>query len=136
MSSRSRPFPAVAALLPPLHAAARGPTAAALAATLIGAVLVFALGAALFARGLIGGGDVKLLAAASLWAGATAVPMLLALTALFGGVVAAAFLTPLARLGAARRGTAGTLAGGQTPIPYGVAIAAAALLTIFAPAAG
>ena len=49
------------------------------------AAAVFAVGALLFARGLIGGGDVKLLAVATLWAGPTATPALLVWTGLLGG---------------------------------------------------
>ncbi len=59
------------------------------------AAAVFLVGAVPFSRGLIGGGDVKLLAAATLWAGADALPPLLLLTALIGGVLALLLLTPL-----------------------------------------
>ncbi len=103
------------------------------------AVAVFVGGAVLFSRGLIGGGDVKLLAAASLWAGAGAVPPLLVLTALIGGVLALFFLTPLGtRINARRRpgvgpGGVSSSAAHQAPVPYGVAIAAAALVTTLAP---
>ena len=97
-----------------------------------GAGIVLAAGALLFARGLLGGGDVKLLAAASLWSGAAALPALLMLTAVFGGVLALAALMPLAlaRLGGGGRSSelppaAGTFAA---PVPYGVAITAAALM--------
>ena len=41
------------------------------------AAAVFAGGAILFSRGLMGGGDVKLLAAATLWAGSGSTPALL-----------------------------------------------------------
>jgi prepilin peptidase CpaA len=88
----------------------------------------------LFARGLIGGGDVKLFAAASLWAGAGALPRLLMLTALVGGVLALGFLIAIGqqRIAPPRPGavpaTRGALRVGRTPIPYGVAIAAAALI--------
>src|SRR5690348_9166291 len=44
------------------------------------AAAVFLGGAVLFARGYLGGGDVKLLAAATLWAGPTGTPTLLVLT--------------------------------------------------------
>jgi prepilin peptidase CpaA len=96
------------------------------------AVIVF--GAVLFSRGWIGGGDVKLLAAAALWAGAGAFPPLLLLTGLLGGLLALFFLTPLgARITAARdarsvRASARNPRMRGTPVPYGVAIAAAGLL--------
>ena len=55
-------------MLWPLYFAAAPSLAAALAA--IGCALaVFIVGALLFARGYLGGGDVKLLTAATLWAG-------------------------------------------------------------------
>jgi prepilin peptidase CpaA len=77
-----------------LETTSRATPAATLAA--IGcAVAVFLVGAVPFSRGLIGGGDVKLLAAATLWAGADALPPLLLLTALIGGVLALVLLTPL-----------------------------------------
>ena len=61
-------------------------TISAALATVGCAAAVFAGGAVLFSRGLIGGGDVKLLAVASLSAGADAVPPLLVMTALIGGL--------------------------------------------------
>jgi prepilin peptidase CpaA len=103
------------------------------------AALALVGGAVLFARGLIGGGDVKLLAAASLWAGAGALPQLLALTALIGGGLALMFLSPLgAWLTAVRRvdpsvAGSGVLRVGDTAIPYGVAIATAALIVTIPP---
>jgi prepilin peptidase CpaA len=125
-------------LLWPLHEGARGAAPGAIVATLGCAAAVLAAGALLFARGMVGGGDVKLLAAASLWVGAAAVPALLTATALLGGVMALAFLTPLARLGAAGRARAAESGGAafgavRNPIPYGVAIAGAALAVTMAP---
>ena len=103
------------------------------------AAAVFLGGAVLFSRGLLGGGDVKLLAAATLWAGADAVPPLLVLTGLIGGLLALVFLTPLGeRITASRSaGLAPSedrkLRARGTPVPYGVAIAAAALIVTIAP---
>lgn len=107
-------------------------------ATIGCAAAVFAGGAVLFSRGLIGGGDVKLLAVASLWAGADAVPPLLVMTALIGGLLALFLLTPLgARIASRRTGAAPTGSRGngahQAPVPYGVAIAAAALAATLRP---
>jgi prepilin peptidase CpaA len=101
------------------------------------ASLSFLVGAVLFSRGYIGGGDVKLFAVASLWAGARAFPSLLFLTAVFGGVLAIFLLTPLGmQLSALRRPAAGASslpAVEATAIPYGLAIAAASLIVTIPP---
>lgn len=86
-------------------------------------------GLILFARGWMGGGDVKLLAVTGLWLGPAATPALLLLTALAGGVLTLMLL-------ACRALGAGRLAGGRIAalrdpmdrVPYGIAIAAAASL--------
>ena len=52
------------------------------------ALLTLAAGIAVWSRGLLGGGDVKLLAALGLWAGPAQVGALLLATALAGGVLA------------------------------------------------
>jgi prepilin peptidase CpaA len=112
------------------------PAAAGFAA--LWAAAVFIAGALLFSRGLIGGGDVKLLAAATLWAG-PATPSLLVLTGLLGGLLSLLFLTPAGALIAAARPThcdaSGDTARGANPVfvPYGVAIAAAALIVTIPP---
>lgn len=101
------------------------------------AAAVFAVGLLLFARGYVGGGDVKLLAAAMLWAGPTAAASVLILTALIGGVLALVILSPVgaylftgvqAQLGPAPLPEAAK--GSSTPVPYGIAIAAASLIVI------
>ncbi|HVH75891.1 MAG TPA: prepilin peptidase [Stellaceae bacterium] len=100
------------------------------------ASLVFAIGAALFARGLIGGGDVKLLAAAVLWSGAGGTPQLVILTGLFGGVLALFLLTPLGMQLSALRGAAlgpADSALESNSVPYGLAIAAAAIIVVVPP---
>src|SRR5579859_3724248 len=97
------------------------------------ALLVFVIGAALFARGLIGGGDVKLLAAAALWSGTAGTPQLVILTGLFGGVLAFFLLTPLGMQLSALRGTAlgpTDSAIESNSVPYGLAIAAAAIIVV------
>lgn len=99
---------------------------------------IFVVGAVLFARGYIGGGDVKLLAAATLWMGPAATPEFLLLTAFAGGVLAMALLTPVGVLVNLSRSLLGP-AGPDAPanaVPYGVAIAAAALIVILQPLAG
>ncbi len=50
-------------------------------------VLLFAVGAVLFALGALGGGDVKLLAASALWVGWSDIVLYLVAVALFGGLV-------------------------------------------------
>lgn len=98
--------------------------------SLMTAGLVFGAGFILFSRGLMGGGDVKLLTAAALWAGAGLLLPLLVVMGLAGGVLAAlAWL-----LQYARRYRAGGIPGlfmhdpaaAAPKVPYGVAIAAGA----------
>ncbi len=79
---------------------------------------VLVAGAVLHGARLLGGGDVKLLAAGALWLGAAATPQFLIWTALAGGVLALAHL-------AIRRLRAGQ---GDPRLPYGIAIAAAGVL--------
>jgi prepilin peptidase CpaA len=103
------------------------------------AVAVFLVGALLFSRGYIGGGDVKLLAAAVLWAGPGRTVPVLFLTGALGGMLALFLLIPpaahLATLARVKLGPgeATVKSGMATPVPYGIAIAAAALLVIFLP---
>ena len=77
------------------------------------AAAVFALFAGAFALGMMGGGDVKLLAALALWLPAPAVAMLLVVMSLAGGALTL-FLALRHRM--ARRQE-------KLEIPYGVAIA-------------
>jgi prepilin peptidase CpaA len=93
-----------------------------------GAAMLLA-GILLFSLGWLGGGDAKLLAAASLWLGFDQLAMFLTYTAAFGGALALAILAyggtpvsvfPLPGWGA-RLHTKGE------GMPYGVAIAAGAL---------
>ncbi|OHC90865.1 MAG: peptidase [Sphingomonadales bacterium GWF1_63_6] len=79
--------------------------------------MVFLLFAALFSMGMMGGGDVKLLAALALWFPWQAVISLLVLMALLGGLVT---LVTVIHHRMTRR-------LGQPEIPYGVAISLAAL---------
>jgi prepilin peptidase CpaA len=88
---------------------------------------LFAAGAAAFAAGALGGGDVKLLAAASLFAGTGLISDFLLVTALAGGVLGLAVLAgaPISPLAPAADATLRTrLRGG---LPYGPAIAAGGL---------
>lgn len=84
-------------------------------------VLVFAIGVAVFARGWLGGGDVKLLSSIALWAGPDALAPLLFNTALAGAVLALAMLLRLHRRTPANWRVHAPL---QQPMPFAVAIAA------------
>jgi prepilin peptidase CpaA len=105
------------------------------------ALAVFLGGAVLFARGWLGGGDVKLLSAATLWAGAPQTLGLLVLTGLLGGVLALLLLSPLGRklvpAAGARSGDfqpdLPDAPADAIPVPYGIAIAAAGLITVILP---
>lgn len=101
---------------------------------LLAGFLVFAAGVFLFARGLMGGGDVKLLTAVAMWAGTDLVlPMLLVVT-LTGGVMSGAewvrlggFNRFLARFIPAMEGGPGlTNVGERAVVPYAAAIFAGA----------
>jgi prepilin peptidase CpaA len=104
------------------------------------AALVFVVGALCFSRGFLGGGDVKLLTAATLWAGPAQLPALLILTGVLGGALALFLLAPpgahLAVLARAKLGPATNSPhdhGETTPVPYGIAIAGAAVIVILLP---
>lgn len=120
-------------LLWPLHALGSLGLSAALGA-LGCAVAVFVVGAIPFSRGLIGGGDVKLLAVATLWAGPGLTPELLLGSALAGGLLALLLLSPYGHyLTALRTPAAAAALPHANPMPYGVAIAAAALIVTIPP---
>ena len=104
------------------------PQAAALALGLAAAALL--IGFVAYRRGLLGGGDAKLLAVCTAWAGPAYAPELLAVTAIAGGVIALALVSPLnARAAiAVQRNWPVRPIGGKAPMPYGVAIAAGALV--------
>ena len=103
------------------------------------AVAVFLVGALLFSRGLIGGGDVKLLAAATLWAGPAGTISLFVVTSLLGGLLCLLVLTPIGALIAAARPIVGDpedsapARANRALVPYGVAIATAALIVTIPP---
>lgn len=107
------------------------------------AVFALALGIGAFAAGFVffifrfvGGGDVKLFAAAALWAGPNLVGPFLAVTLVCGGVLATGFLairTLRAMMTAGLPGSppphfGGALAGAlKSEVPFGLAIAAGGL---------
>jgi prepilin peptidase CpaA len=134
-------LPAVLCVAWPVHFAAVPSLFGAM--TAVGCALaVFIVGAALFARGFLGGGDVKLLTAATLWCGAAGTPSLLVLTGILGGVLTLFLLLPFgAQLAAAGRALLGPAAiaterDTSKSVPYGVAIAAAALIVVLSPHLG
>ena len=116
----------------PLHlAAAPSFTLAGSGGAAACAAAVFLAGALLFSRGLMGGGDVKLLAAATLWAGPGGTPALLVVTAVLGGVLSLVLLSSAALRTAFA--PAAVIPVSRVPVPYGVAIAAAALIVTIPP---
>ncbi len=89
------------------------------------AALVFAAGLFCFAKGWIGGGDVKLAAVSAMWLGAGLAMPYVILTALFGGAFTLATLLGLRLL--ARAGQSGTTVR-EGGLPYAPGMACAALL--------
>jgi prepilin peptidase CpaA len=92
-------------------------------------VAVFAAGAAAFAVGGLGGGDVKLLAAVSLFAGPPRLLDFFAVTAIAGGVLGLAILAgaPICRPALAHQAGGSLRARLRGGLPYGPAIAAGGL---------
>ncbi len=92
-------------------------------------IALFAAGTVLFALGLWGGGDVKLLAACGLWTGLAGLPRFLLVMALAGGVLALLVLAArrLAALSPAASAPWRQRLLETTHLPYGVAIAIAGL---------
>jgi prepilin peptidase CpaA len=110
-------------------------------------LLVGVVGLALFARELVGGGDVKLIAALSLWAGLEHFTMFALVTSLTGGLLSLAMLwfqrwSPLIHAhvagfglaNASARPDSAALAAGERPasatLPYGIAIAAGGVAVV------
>ena len=94
-------------------------------------LLVLAFGVLLFVPGWIGGGDAKLAAAVALWLGFDQLIVYVFSVALVGGVLALAFMALRAHpLPAAlcTQSWAVRLHDRRTGIPYGLALAAGALL--------
>jgi prepilin peptidase CpaA len=107
-------------------------SAAALGMTILCSLAVFAIGATGFAAGVLGGGDVKLLAAASLFAGSAHLIDFLVVTAIVGGALGLAVLAG-APIGPAAPTTDGTVrARLRSGLPYGPAIAAGGLWVVAA----
>lgn len=95
------------------------------------AVAALLIGMGLFALNLLGGGDVKLMAAACLWLGLSGSGVFVLATAVVGGVFSLALLVSRAWLQPYMRAGPGWLVQLMEPkghIPYGVAIAIGALV--------
>ena len=134
------------------------PTPTAWLAALGLALLVGVVGVVLFARGLLGGGDVKLIAAITLWAGLDHFAMFALVTTLTGGVLGLgslwlqrwspllqAHLAGIGLIAASARSEAAAPAASAEPaarpalglsapaaptLPYGVAIAAGGVAVV------
>ena len=95
------------------------------------ALIVLAVAFGCFARGWIGGGDAKLAAAIVLWLGFDQMANYLLLASIFGGVLTLAMLKfrlmPMPAL-LARQPWAARLHRLDAGVPYGIALAAAALM--------
>ena len=90
--------------------------------------LILVVGTFLFGRGMLGGGDVKLLAALGLWFNLKGALSLIAAVFIAGGVLALVILTARSVSGTGKKRIAVLNKGAG--IPYGVAIAAGALIIL------
>ena len=107
-----------------------GVTAADVLSHLAAGCVVLVAGFSLFARGIIGGGDAKLAAAAALWLGFDHLLPYLLYASLLGGALSVGLIwfrmAPLPDW-LARHDWAQRLHGKDAGVPYGIALAAAAL---------
>lgn len=102
---------------------------------ILAAAAIFAAGFAFFSFGLVGGGDVKLLTAAALWAGVGGLMSLVLIVGAAGGLLS--LLLMMAKAASYMRQPASRpsdmpawRAVLQQPAPYGVAIAVGGLFTL------
>ena len=121
------------ALLYPAHVLA-SPLPVDWPGALLIAGILFAAGLGLFVKGLVGGGDVKLLSAAALWAGPDLILPLLIVMGLTGGLLAIIvwllqYLRHFRAAGWAGVTLLGPDGGGFERVPYGVAIVAGGAYT-------
>ena len=96
-------------------------------ALLVAALLV---GTPLFGRGILGGGDVKLLAATFAWFNLSAAPTFLMAVAVSGGVLALLVIALRSFNWSDKTRQRAVVLQRRGGIPYGVAIAAGALITM------
>ena len=99
---------------------------------LLFAVAILAVGFFMFSANIIGGGDAKLLAAASAWTGFVAFTPFIFWTAAVGGVLALVLLAARQWVQQAETNPpfVNRLLTGKSGIPYGVAIMAGGLMAI------
>ena len=114
----------------PVAALCAGMGGAVMASHVAAGAAMLAIGIFMFARGWLGGGDAKLLAAAALWLGFEHLAGYILLVALFGGVLALLVLlyrrlAPPVWL--CSQAWALRLHDSRVGIPYGIALAMAAL---------
>jgi prepilin peptidase CpaA len=93
-------------------------------------VAALAIGTPLFGHGILGGGDVKLLAATFAWFNLSAAPYLLLAVALSGGVLALLIIALRSMNWPDGMRQRTILLQRRAGIPYGIAIAAGALITM------
>jgi len=96
-------------------------------ALLVAALLV---GTPLFGRGILGGGDVKLLAATFAWFNLSTAPTVLMAVALSGGILALLVIALRSFNWSDKTRQRAVVLQRRGGIPYGVAIAAGALITM------
>ena len=104
------------------------PSSMGLHAAVAGAALL--VGMALFALNVIGGGDAKMMAAASLWMGLQGAGVFVIYTALFGGLLCLGLIAARRSVILPPHATPGWVATLMQPrgdLPYGIAICAGAL---------
>lgn len=98
---------------------------------LVAGFAMLAIGIAMFSQGWVGGGDAKIFAAAALWFGFGHLADFAMMSAIAGGVLTLTLLTfrtvPLP-LVLARQDWIARLHHPKTGVPYGIAMAAAALI--------
>lgn len=96
--------------------------------------IFLAVGFLLFAMNIVGGGDAKLMAAIGLWTGPTLALQFALLTAIVGGGLALTiFVYACARDQVWRHASwAAVREVGAEPVPYGIAIALGAVVTVMA----
>jgi len=97
------------------------------------AALVLTLGFAAFAKGWLGGGDAKILAACALWMGPGAILTFLFFTAAAGGGLALLWLFEGRMRHALARGGLNVDLAATRELPYGVAIAVGGLCAVATP---
>lgn len=106
-------------------------------AALGAAAIVLFIGMMIFALGLMGGGDIKLLTVLTLWTGwSVATPYFLLFTGLTGGILVivvftARFLLAPLWVRLSRSKTLPRILRRKQPVPYGIAIALAFLLMLY-----